>query len=308
MATGFLPVYTVMLFVGVLASGGVVLYQSLASRTLTSKESIAVVATATLVAGGSTLLYESLIGPFGSYNAGRMLFVAYTGAAAIALALPSVRIEVQRIVGQLGPEAVGAFIVVVGLGVLSAAHAENVQYAFSDASRVILWALFPILPIFSCASANHHVSLMAGKRYGVKLSIEQRSRLLEWIGRGERPAGEQRRARVLLKADEGSEGPAWPDERIAEAFELSAGGVAGIRRRFCQRGLEGTVRRKAPDREYERKLDGEKEAELIRLACSEAPDGRSAWSLRLLADEMVELGIVDTLSHETVRRTLKKTD
>ena len=149
---------------------------------------------------------------------------------------------------------------------------------------------------------------MAGKRYGVNLSIEQRSRLLEWIGRGERPAGEQRRARVLLKADEGPEGPAWPDERIAEAFELSAGGVAGIRRRFCQRGLEGTVRRKAPDREYERKLDGEKEAELIRLACSEAPDGRSAWSLRLLADEMVELGIVDTLSHETVRRTLKKTD
>ena len=81
-----------------------------------------------------------------------------------------------------------------------------------------------------------------------------------------------------------------------------------IRRRFCQRGLEGTVRRKAPDREYERKLDGGKEAELIRLACSQAPDGRSAWSLRLLADEMVALGIVDTLSHETVRRTLKKTD
>jgi len=77
------------------------------------------------------------------------------------------------------------------------------------------------------------------------------------------------------------------------------------------KGLEGTVRRKAPDREYERKLDGEKEAELIRLACSteisahKAPDVRSAWSLRLLADEMVELGIVDTLSHETVRRTLK---
>ena len=148
---------------------------------------------------------------------------------------------------------------------------------------------------------------MTGKKHGVTLSIEQRSRLLEWIGRGERPAGEQRRARVLLKADAGPDGPAWTDERIAEAFELSARGVAAIRRRFCQRGLRGTVQRKAPDREYERKLDGEQEAELIRLACSEAPDGRSTWSLRLLADEMVELGIVDTISHETVRRTLKKT-
>ena len=148
---------------------------------------------------------------------------------------------------------------------------------------------------------------MARKRHRVELATAQRSRLLEWIGRGERPVGEQRRARVLLKADEGPGGPAWPDERIAEAFELSAGGVAGIRRRFCQRGLEGTVRRKAPDREYECKLDGEQEAELIRLACSEAPEGRSEWSLRLLADKMVELEVVDTLSHELVRRTLKKT-
>ena len=89
--------------------------------------------------------------------------------------------------------------------------------------------------------------------------------------------------------------------------ELSKGGVAGIRRRFCKRGLEGTVKRKSPDREYERKLGGEKEAELIRLACSEAPEGRSEWSLRLLSDRMVELDVVDTLSHETVRRTLKKT-
>jgi len=88
----------------------------------------------------------------------------------------------------------------------------------------------------------------------------------------------------LLKADEGPEGPAWPDARIAEAFELFKGGVAGIRQRFCQRCLEGTVKRKSPNREYGRKLDGEKEAELIRLACSEAPEGRSEWRLRLLSD------------------------
>ncbi|MCS3705865.1 transposase [Salinibacter ruber] len=146
---------------------------------------------------------------------------------------------------------------------------------------------------------------MAKKTNRVELSPEQRSRLLEWIGRGERPVGEQRRARVLLKADEGPEGPAWTDDRIAEAFELSKGGVAGIRRRFCERGLEGTVKRKSPNREYDRKLDGEKEAELIRLACSEAPDGRSEWSLRLLSDRVAQLGVVDALSHETVRRTLR---
>ncbi len=149
---------------------------------------------------------------------------------------------------------------------------------------------------------------MPAKKYRVELTSDQRADLLEWTGRGERPVGEQRRARVLLKADEGPEGPAWTDGRIAEAFDLSAGGVAGIRERFCERGLEGTIKRKSPDREYDRKLDGEKEAELIRLACSEAPDGRSEWSLRLLSDKMVELGVVDALSHETVRRTLKKTN
>ena len=119
---------------------------------------------------------------------------------------------------------------------------------------------------------------------------------------------EQTRARVLLKADEGPEGPAWSDDRIAEALELSSGGVAGIRRRFSKRGAQGAVKRKAPDREYETKLDGEQEARLLQLACSEAPEGRSEWSLRLLADRMVELGVVDTLSYETVRQTLKKTD
>ena len=148
---------------------------------------------------------------------------------------------------------------------------------------------------------------MPAKKYCIELTSDQRADLLEWVGRGERPVGEQRRTRVLLKADEGPEGPAWSDARIAEAFELSEGGVAGVRRRFCERGLEGTVKRKSPDREYERKLTGEKEAELIRLACSEAPEGRSEWSLRLLSDKMIELGVVDTLSHETVRRTLKKT-
>ena len=145
------------------------------------------------------------------------------------------------------------------------------------------------------------------KTHRVVLTDTDRQWLLEFIGRGEAPAREQTRARVLLKADEGPAGPAWPDDRIAEALELSSGGVQGIRRRFSERGLRGTVERKAPDREYERKLDGEQEARLIQLACSQALEGRSEWSLRLLADKMVQLGVVDSISHETVRQTLKKT-
>jgi hypothetical protein len=145
------------------------------------------------------------------------------------------------------------------------------------------------------------------KAHRVILTESDRTWLLEVIGRGSAPAQEQARARVLLKADNGPEGPGWDDGRIAAALELSAGGVAGIRRRYTERGLEGCVHRKALDRAYKTKLDGEQEADLIRLACSEAPEGRSSWSLRLLADRMVELEIVDTLSHETVRQTLKKT-
>lgn len=110
-----------------------------------------------------------------------------------------------------------------------------------------------------------------------------------------------------MKADEGPEGPAWPDDRIAAALELSVGGTKGIRRRFTERGLKGCVKRKTPDREYERLLDGEQEARLVQLACSKAPDGRSQWSLRLLADRLVQLEVVDSISHETVRQTLKKT-
>lgn len=149
---------------------------------------------------------------------------------------------------------------------------------------------------------------MPEKQFNVCLTQEQRRLLLERIGRGECSAREQTRARVLLKADEGPHGPAWTDRRIAEALEVSRAGVAGIRRRFADRGLLGCLERKAPEREYERTLDGKQEAELIRLACSKAPEGHSQWSLRLLADKMVELGVVDSLSHETVRQRLKKTD
>ena len=150
-------------------------------------------------------------------------------------------------------------------------------------------------------------SVMPAKKYRVELSSEQRDHLLERIGRGERPAREQTRARILLKVDEGPGGPGWSDARAAQALEVAEGTVAALRRRFSERGLRGTVERKAPAREYQTKLDGEQEAKLIQLACTEAPDGRSQWSLRLLADRLIELGVVDSISHETVRQTLKKT-
>jgi transposase len=148
---------------------------------------------------------------------------------------------------------------------------------------------------------------MAARKHRVVLSAEERAHLLEWIGRGSASARELTRARILLKADEGPGGPAWPDVQIAEALELSAGGVAGVRRRFGERGLRGCVERKRPARDYATKLDGAQEARLIQLACTEAPQGYAQWSLRLLAGRLVELGVVDTISHETVRQTLKKT-
>lgn len=149
---------------------------------------------------------------------------------------------------------------------------------------------------------------MPNKKHRVELSEDDRSHLLERLGRGERPAAEQTRVRVLLKVDEGEGGPAWTDARTAEALEVAKGTVAGIRKRFSERGLTGCVQRKTPEREYQRTFDGEGEARLIRLACSRAPDGRSQWSLRLLADKIVELGVVEKASHETVRQTLKKTN
>jgi len=117
------------------------------------------------------------------------------------------------------------------------------------------------------------------------------------------------RARILLKADAASGGPAWIDERIAEAIEVNVTTVERIRQRFVEQGLEAALSRKPQDRpSRQRKLDGRSEARLIALACSAPPTGRTAWTLRLLADKLVELEIVDTISDETVRQVLKKTN
>jgi transposase len=114
-------------------------------------------------------------------------------------------------------------------------------------------------------------------------------------------------ARILLKADQGLHGPSCKDQDIAAAVELSRPTIARVRQRFVQEGLEAALERRLPNRQYLHKLDGHQEAHLIALACSSPPEGQGRWTLRLLANRMVELEYVDALSYETVRRVLKKT-
>lgn len=109
----------------------------------------------------------------------------------------------------------------------------------------------------------------------------------------------------MLKVDEN--GPSLTDDQAAEACEVSSQTVARVRRLFDTEGFERALCRKKPDRVYERKIQGEEEAHLIALACSKPPEGRSKWSLRLLAEKMVELGHLESVSYGTVRRALKKT-
>lgn len=143
--------------------------------------------------------------------------------------------------------------------------------------------------------------------YRVFLDETQRAELRTLVGSGTAPARLLTRARVLLKADHGEGGPGWSDAAIAGALDLHPATVQRIRRQFVAEGLTATLERKRPDRVYERALDGRQEAHLVALACATPPEGQARWSLRLLADELVRLEVVATVSHETVRRTLKQT-
>ncbi len=145
------------------------------------------------------------------------------------------------------------------------------------------------------------------KRYPVLLTEAARDHLKRLIAAGTAPARQLTHARILLKADQSPEGPGWVDERIAEAVEVSQPTVARVRRQSVEEGVEAALHRRAPRREYHRKLDGEQEARLVLLACSQPPAGAARWSLRLLADKLVELAVIDTVSYQTVRRVLKKT-
>jgi hypothetical protein len=143
--------------------------------------------------------------------------------------------------------------------------------------------------------------------YRVVLTEEQRAYLRTLVGSGIAPARLLTRARILLKADHGEGGPGWSDAAIAGALDVDPSTVLRVRRQYVREGLEPTLARKRPDRVYERTLDGKGEAHLIALACGAAPDGSAQWSLRLLADELVRLEVVEAISYETVRQTLKKT-
>ena len=146
------------------------------------------------------------------------------------------------------------------------------------------------------------------KKYIVRLSREERKSLKSLITSGKGPARMFTRARILLKADVGEEGPGWPDEKIAEALDVTVQTIERIRKQLVEEGMEAVLsRRKYTQKVSRKKIDGDAEAHLIALACSESPEGYTRWSLRLLADRMVELGYVESISHEAVRRVLKKT-
>jgi transposase len=143
-------------------------------------------------------------------------------------------------------------------------------------------------------------------RYIVRLTEEERTALTEVLGKGKAAARKIKHANVLLKLD--ADGPNWSDAQAADTFDCSARTVFSIRQRFVEAGLEAALERKK--REHpprERILDGDGEAQLVRLACSAPPEGQARWTLNLLAESLIELQVVETISPQTVMRTLKKT-
>ena len=146
------------------------------------------------------------------------------------------------------------------------------------------------------------------KVYRVTLSADERAELEALVRKGTGAALRLTRARILLKADQGDNGPAWPDTQVADALDVAVNTVANTRQRFVEGGLGRALNRKAQDRpSRERVLDGRAEAHLVALACSDPPAGRAHWTLTLLAGRLVELRVVDAVSPSTVGRVLKKT-
>jgi transposase len=146
------------------------------------------------------------------------------------------------------------------------------------------------------------------KKYIVRLTKDERTDLEGLIHKGKIAARKRLHAEILLKADMSELGEKWLDSQISEAFGISTRTVERVRERLVQEGLEPALNRAKSIRVKSRVIDGEKEAHLIALACGDAPDGRSRWTLRLLGQHMVELGHVESVSHETIRQTLKKTN
>jgi len=149
---------------------------------------------------------------------------------------------------------------------------------------------------------------MPNKKHIVSLTSEERKQLEQLTKTGKAPAYKINHARILLKADSNQEGGGWTDTAISQALDVSVSTIERVRLRLVEQGLEQALGRKTQLRRKERLLDGEQEAQLVCLACSEPPEGQAKWSLRLLAERMMSLDYVETISHETVRQTLKKTN
>jgi len=146
------------------------------------------------------------------------------------------------------------------------------------------------------------------KKYIVRLSTRERETLTKLTTSGRHPARMFTRARILLKADQGDDGPAWSDEKISEALDVTVQTIERIRKQLVEEGFDAVLpRRKYTQKVSRKKIDGDVEAHLVAISCSNPPEGRAKWTLRLLADTIVELGYVNSISHEAIRQTLKKT-
>jgi hypothetical protein len=146
------------------------------------------------------------------------------------------------------------------------------------------------------------------KKYVVELSEEERQELEGLVRKGKAAARKIQHAQILLKADQGAHGAGWTDAQIAPAYGVNVRTVERIRQRLVEHGLRDALEHRAPRlQQPRRKLDGAAEAKLVAIACTPAPEGYKRWTIRLLADRMVELEVVESLGRETVRQTLKKT-
>jgi len=149
---------------------------------------------------------------------------------------------------------------------------------------------------------------MANKKFIVKLSGEERAQLTGLISKGKAAAKTILKARILLKADRGEAGESWGDEKICEALDTNVSMVARVRETFVSHGLDAVLTRKRREAPPVAPIfDGERQAQLIALACSEAPEGYAHWTIRLLAEHVVERKIVESVHFNTVGRALKKT-
>ena len=149
---------------------------------------------------------------------------------------------------------------------------------------------------------------MPKKKYIVTLTDEERTVLEELINKGKNPAYKVNHARILLLADTNHSGGGWSDRDISQALKISVATIERVRQRLVEEGLEAALNRKKQQNRRQRLLDGEKEAHLIALTCSSPPEGQGGWTMKMLAERMVQLGHVESISNETVRQTLKKTN